>query len=50
VIGCAVMPPMISRTLRVLRSPPRPGRWEWSSYKRIVVLRLLAKHVERKAP
>lgn len=44
------MIPSISRTLRVLRSTPTPGRWHRSNYKRIVVLRLLAKHVERRAP
>ncbi len=44
------MIPAISRTLRVLRSKPVPGRWERSSYKRVILLRLLAKHVERKAP
>lgn len=44
------MTPTISRTLRVLRSAPTPGRWQRSSYKRVVLLRLLAKHVERKSP
>ena len=44
------MTPTISRTLRVLRSAPSPGRWQRSNYKRVIVLRILAKHVERKAP
>ncbi len=42
--------PLFSRTLRVLRSKPMPGRWQPLLYRRVVVLRMLARHVERKAP
>jgi len=44
------MMPRISRTLLVLRGAPTPGRWERGNYRRVIVLRLLAKHVERKTP